>query len=144
MKISGKKLAQIIREEIIGAMYEQRDPEEDPTGVFAGDRESQPFADGAYTDQERLDLDPIKTSHKNLGLKGPTRLRAAAEELKVASDKFSDELMRNASKYTDIDPPRRAELSRLYDAYVKLQMDVVRRINMALELAGDDDPKDGI
>ena len=96
MKISRKKLAQIIKEEIAGVLLEQRDPE-DPTGVFAGDRESRPYADGAYTDQERLDLDPVKTSRKNLGLKGPTRLRAAAVELKAASAKFSDELMKSGS-----------------------------------------------
>ena len=143
MKISRKKLAQIIKEEIAGVLLEQRDPE-DPTGVFAGDRESRPYADGAYTDQERLDLDPVKTSRKNLGLKGPTRLRAAAIELKAASAKFSDELMKSGSFLGDTDAARSDEFDRLSDAYASLHLDVIRRINMALKLVDINDPKEGI
>ena len=143
MKITRKKLAQIIKEEIAGVLLEQRDPE-DPTGVFAGDRESRPYADGAYTDQERLDLDPVKTSRKNLGLKGPTRLRAAAVELKAASAKFSDELMKSGSFLGDTDAARSDEFDRLSDAYASLHLDVIRRINMALKLVDINDPKQGI
>ena len=143
MKISRKKLAQIIKEEIAGVLLEQRDPE-DPTGVFAGDRESRPYADGAYTDQERLDLDPVKTSRKNLGLKGPTRLRAAAIELTAASAKFSDELMKSGSFLGDTDAARSDEFDRLSDAYASLHLDVIRRINMALKLVDINDPKQGI
>ena len=143
MKITRKKLAQIIKEEIAGVLLEQRDPE-DPTGVFAGDRESRPYADGAYTDQERLDLDPVKTSRKNLGLKGPTRLRAAAIELKAASAKFSDELMKSGSFLGDTDAARSDEFDRLSDAYASLHLDVIRRINMALKLVDINDPKEGI
>ena len=143
MKITRKKLAQIIKEEIAGVLLEQRDPE-DPTGVFAGDRESRPYADGAYTDQERLDLDPVKTSRKNLGLKGPTRLRAAAVELKAASAKFSDELMKSGSTLGDTDAARSDEFDRLSDAYASLHLDVIRRINMALKLVDINDPKQGI
>tara|TARA_R100001510_G_C7611562_1_gene174926 strand:+ start:59 stop:502 length:444 start_codon:yes stop_codon:yes gene_type:complete len=141
MKISRKKLAQIIKEEIMSALNEQSvedrmRSEEDPTGVFApGD----PKDDGRYQDSERKDLDPIKTSHKNMGIKGPTRLKAAGKELIAASNKFSEELEQVAlqMKNLDLDAGTRETASKigsLFFAHEKLHLHVVRRVAGVLKL----------
>ena len=141
MKISRKKLAQIIKEEIMSALNEQSvedrmRSEEDPTGVFApGD----PKDDGRYQDSERKDLDPIKTSHKNMGIKGPTRLKAAGKELIAASNKFSEELEQVAlqMKNLDLDAGTRetaSKMDRLWHAHSKLHLHVIRRVASVLKL----------
>ncbi len=138
LKISRKKLAQIIKEEIMSVINEQSledrmRSEEDPTGVFApGD----PKDDGRYQDSERKDLDPIKTSHKNMGIKGPTRLKAAGKELIAASNKFSEELEQVylSTKNLDLDDDTDNKLASLFKASEKLHLHVVRRVFGALKL----------
>ena len=138
MKITRKKLAQIIKEEIMSALNEQSvedrmRSEEDPTGVFAP---ADPKDDGRYQDSERKDLDPIKTSHKNMGIKGPTRLKAAGKELIAASNKFSEELEQVAlsMKNLDLDAETRSNIASLFHAHEKLHLHVVRRVAGALKL----------
>ena len=138
MKISKKKLAQIIKEEILSALNEQSvedrmRSEEDPTGVFAP---SDPKDDGRYKDSERKDLDPIKTSHKNMGFKGPTRLRAAGKELIAAANKFSEELERAArqAKNLKFGDEAASKMDSLLFAHKKLHMHVIRRVAYALKL----------
>ena len=132
MKISRKKLAQIIKEEIMSALNEQSvedrmRSEEDPTGVFApGD----PKDDGRYQDSERKDLDPIKTSHKNMGFKGPTRIKAAGKELIAAANKYSEELeqLAKSTKNLDLDDGTRIKIASLFKAHDMIHLHVIRRI----------------
>ena len=129
MKISRKKLAQIIKEEIMSVINEQRPPDR-----YDGD------VDGSYTDEEREQLDPIKPSHKNFGFKGPTRLRAVAKELIEASNNYTAELKRFQYSIESRDLKHRDPRSDKFVALLKAEMElhsaVTKRIARVLKLQG--------